>query len=104
LTGAVTDVVVERFPEANTAQVSHDVDEALAAHGAGLSGINLDANVFRPASYMTTALRHLGVAGSSEHWLVVAVVCSYFLASRFDPCGCGPALPGISGLGATPSW
>jgi Cu/Ag efflux pump CusA len=56
-------LVVERFPDANTAQVTHDVDEALEAMAPGLSGINLDANVFRPASYMTTALRHLGVAG-----------------------------------------
>lgn len=56
-------LVVERFPDANTAQVSHDVDEALDAMAPGLSGINLDANVFRPASYMSTALRHLGVAG-----------------------------------------
>ena len=49
-------LVVERFPDANTAQVTHDVDEALDAMAPGLSGIDLDANVFRPASYMTTAL------------------------------------------------
>jgi len=75
-------LVVERFPEANTAQVSHDVDEALDAMAPGLSGINLDANVFRPASYMTTALRHLGVAGLIGALGLVVAVGLLFISWR----------------------
>ena len=75
-------LVVERFPDANTAQVSHDVDEALDAMAPGLSGINLDANVFRPASYMSTALRHLGVAGLIGALGLVVAVGLLFISWR----------------------
>ncbi|HEY6684311.1 MAG TPA: efflux RND transporter permease subunit [Propionibacteriaceae bacterium] len=75
-------LVVERFPDANTAQVTHDVDEALDAMAPGLSGINLDANVFRPASYMTTALRHLGVAGLIGALGLVVAVGVLFISWR----------------------
>jgi Cu/Ag efflux pump CusA len=75
-------LVVERFPNANTAQVTRDVDEALDAMAPGLSGINLDANVFRPASYMTTALRHLGVAGLIAAVGLVAAVGLLFISWR----------------------
>src|SRR5215212_10721554 len=73
-------LVVERFPDANTAQVSHDVDEALDAMTPGLSGIEMDDHVFRPASYMTTALRHLGVVGLVTA-LVLAVAVGALLIS-----------------------
>ena len=75
-------LVVERFPDANTAQVTHDVDEALDAMAPGLSGINLDSNVFRPASYMTTALRHLGVAGLIGALGLVVAVGVLFISWR----------------------
>jgi Cu/Ag efflux pump CusA len=75
-------LVVERFPNANTAQVTRDVDEALDAMAPGLSGIDLDANVFRPASYMTTALRHLGVAGLIAAVGLVAAVGLLFISWR----------------------
>ena len=98
-------LVVERFPDANTAQVSHEVDEALDAMAPGLSGIDLDANVFRPASYMTTALHHLGLAGliGAGLFLVAVGVLFIVMAGRLDPCcGC-PAVTSIGGLGATPA-
>ncbi len=94
-------LVVERFPDANTAQVTHDVDEALDAMAPGLSGIDLDANVFRPASYMTTALRHLGVAGligrtGPRRRRRCAL---HLLAGRLDSCGGGSAVPRVGGRG-----
>ena len=75
-------LVVERFPDANTAQVTHDVEEALDAMAPGLAGINLDAHVFRPASYMTTALRNLGVAGLVSALLLVVSVGLLFTSWR----------------------
>jgi Cu/Ag efflux pump CusA len=75
-------LVVERFPDANTAQVTSDVDEALDAMAPGLAGIDMDANVFRPASYMTTALGHLGVAGLVSAVLLVAAVGLLFVSWR----------------------
>jgi Cu/Ag efflux pump CusA len=75
-------LVVERFPDANTAQVTHDVEEALDAMAPGLAGINMDAHVFRPASYMTTALRNLGVAGLVSGLLLVVSVGLLFTSWR----------------------
>src|SRR4249920_2666405 len=75
-------LVVERFPDANTAQVTRDVDEALDAMAPGLAGIDMDANVFRPASYMTTALRHLGVAGLIGALGLVVAVGVLFISWR----------------------
>src|SRR5215217_7105727 len=75
-------LVVERFPDANTAQVTHDVEEALDAMAPGLAGINMDAHVFRPASYMTTALRNLGVAGLVSALLLVVSVGLLFTSWR----------------------
>jgi Cu/Ag efflux pump CusA len=75
-------LVVERFPDANTAQVTHDVDEAIEAMKPGLAGINMDANVFRPETYMNTALRHLGVVGLVSAVLLVASVGLLFVSWR----------------------
>ena len=75
-------LVVERFPDANTAQVTHDVDEAIEAMKPGLAGINMDANVFRPETYMNTALRHLGVVGLVSALLLVASVGLLFVSWR----------------------
>lgn len=75
-------LVVERFPDANTAQVTHDVDEAIEAMKPGLAGINMDANVFRPETYMNTALRRLGVVGLVSAVLLVASVGLLFVSWR----------------------
>ncbi len=56
-------LVVERFPGADTAQVTRDVEEAMKATAPGLAGITVDPTVFRPADYLTSALDDLGVVG-----------------------------------------
>ncbi|HVK35555.1 MAG TPA: efflux RND transporter permease subunit [Microlunatus sp.] len=56
-------LVVERFPGADTAQVTRGVEEALEAMAPGLAGITVEPTVFRPADYLTTALHDLGVVG-----------------------------------------
>jgi Cu/Ag efflux pump CusA len=75
-------LVVERFPDANMAQVTKDVDEALEAMAPGLSGIEMDDHVFRPASYMTSALRHLGVVGLVTALLLVVAVGALLISWR----------------------
>src|SRR6185312_4665348 len=53
---------VERFPDANTAQVSHDVQAALDAMKPGLKGITLDTSVYQPVRYLDSALHRVGLA------------------------------------------
>jgi CzcA family heavy metal efflux pump len=52
-------VVVEKFPSANTLEVTRGVEKALAELGRGLPGVQIDANVFRLASYVEDSIANL---------------------------------------------
>src|SRR5206468_1081451 len=43
-------LVIEKFPEANTLDTTHGVDEAIEALRPGMSGVQFDTSVFRPAT------------------------------------------------------
>ncbi|CAN5646983.1 efflux RND transporter permease subunit [soil metagenome] len=60
--GAGLLMVVEKFPGANTLQVTQDVEAALDAMRPGLSGMEIDTSLFRPASYIEMAMDNLGLA------------------------------------------
>src|SRR4051812_33807039 len=55
-------LVVERFPNANTAQVTKDVQKALEAMEPGLKGITVDPSVYQPVRYLDSALHRIGLA------------------------------------------
>jgi Cu/Ag efflux pump CusA len=55
-------VVVEKFPGANTVDVTRDLDAAIESLEPGLSGVDLDVSFFRPADYIEDANRNLGTA------------------------------------------
>jgi CzcA family heavy metal efflux pump len=55
-------LVIEKFPGANTLEVTRGVEEALAAMSPGLSGIEVDASLFRPATFIETAVDNLTTA------------------------------------------
>lgn len=55
-------LVVEKFPNADTLEVTRGVERALAALGPGLGGIQVDAKVFRPATFIEEAVGNLGLA------------------------------------------
>src|SRR3954452_819558 len=55
-------LVVERFPDANTAQVTADVEAALDAMKPGLKGITMDPTVYQPVRYLDSALHRVGLA------------------------------------------
>lgn len=54
-------LVVEKFPGADTLAVTRGVEEALAALQPGLPNISVDTTVFRPASYLDTAIANLAI-------------------------------------------
>jgi Cu/Ag efflux pump CusA len=54
-------LVVEKFPDANTVEVTHGVEEALDALGQGLAGMEIDTTLFRPADYVEDSTRNLAV-------------------------------------------
>jgi Cu/Ag efflux pump CusA len=55
-------LVIEKFPGASTTQVTRGIDEALDAMRPGLSGIEIDSSVFRPANYIEAATLNVGLA------------------------------------------
>jgi CzcA family heavy metal efflux pump len=71
-------LVVEKYPWANTLDVTHGVEKALVDLQPGLPGITVDPSIFRPADFIQMALDNLGrslVLGC----LFVVLVLSLFL-------------------------
>ncbi|MGA8514244.1 MAG: efflux RND transporter permease subunit [Burkholderiaceae bacterium] len=52
-------LVIEKFPSANTLEVTRGVDQALAELGRGLPGVKIDANEFRLANYVSDSMTNL---------------------------------------------
>jgi CzcA family heavy metal efflux pump len=55
-------LVIEKLPGVNTLEVTRNVDEALAALQPGLPGVVFDTNIFRPATFLETAIANLSQA------------------------------------------
>lgn len=52
-------LVVEKFPSANTLEVTRGVEQALAELSRGLPGVQIDTKVFRLASYVEDSIANL---------------------------------------------
>ena len=55
-------LVVEKFPGANTLEVTQGVEAALEAMRPGLAGIEIDSTLFRPANYIEQATGNIATA------------------------------------------
>jgi CzcA family heavy metal efflux pump len=67
-------LIVEKFPWANTLEVTHGVEEALAQLAPGLPGVAIDSAIFRPATFIESAIGNLSVALLLGCLLVVIVL------------------------------
>jgi Cu/Ag efflux pump CusA len=67
-------LVIEKFPDASTLDVTRDVEAALAALQPGLSGIEVDSSLFRPATYLETATSNVALALVIALLLIVVVI------------------------------
>jgi Cu/Ag efflux pump CusA len=68
-------MVVEKFPEANTLEVTRGVEAALASLAPGLAGVRVDTEVYRPASALSST------AGDIGRWAVLAVALILLLGA-----------------------
>jgi CzcA family heavy metal efflux pump len=75
-------LVVEKFPDANTMEVTRGVEEALEAMKPGLTGINIDTTIFRAANYIELALSNLSSSLVAGTVLVVVVLTALFFGLR----------------------
>jgi Cu/Ag efflux pump CusA len=70
-------LVIEKFPDANTIEVTQGVEAALAALAPGLTGIEVDTSVYRPASSIETAMGNLGAALLVGAFLLVLAIAAF---------------------------
>ena len=67
-------IMVDKFPGADPAQVSRDVEAALADMAPGLPGITVDTELYRPASFLEEARSRIGLVTLIGFLLMLAVI------------------------------
>jgi CzcA family heavy metal efflux pump len=75
-------LVIEKFPGANTLQVTAAIDQALAALAPGMHGIHIDAQIFRQATFIETAIHNLSQSVIIGCILVVFVLLAFLFSWR----------------------
>ena len=75
-------LVVEKFPGANTVEVTRGVEQALDDMRPGLTGMETDSTIFRPADFIQMALKNLALALLLGFALLVVVVGAFFFNWR----------------------
>jgi CzcA family heavy metal efflux pump len=75
-------LVVEKFPGANTLEVTKNVEKALDKLRPGLSGLETDSSVFRPASFIEDAIDNLTLALIIAGILLALVLAAFLFAWR----------------------
>ncbi len=67
-------IVIEKFPEADVLEVTRGIESAMADLAPGLQGIEVDTTVFRPATFLETAVGQLGWAALAGLLLAALVI------------------------------
>ena len=75
-------LVVEKFPGANVRAVTEGVEEALEALRPGLSGVEIDPDVYQAQTFIDTALHNLGVWAVAGPALLLALLALVLFSWR----------------------
>jgi CzcA family heavy metal efflux pump len=70
-------LIVEKQPQGNTLDVTHDVEAAVEALRPGLQDVEIDSTIFRPATFIEVALENLKRALLIGCLLVVVVLVAF---------------------------
>jgi len=71
-------LVVEKLPWANTHAVTQELEKALAALRPGLSGLEMDSSLFRPATFLDLAVGNLSRALLIGSVLMLVALFAFF--------------------------
>jgi Cu/Ag efflux pump CusA len=71
-------LVVEKFPWANTEDVTRNVEKSLASLRLGLTGMDLDPTLFRPATFLELAVTNLSSTLLVSALLVMLALLAFF--------------------------
>jgi len=75
-------LVVQKFPNANTLEVTRGVEEAIDDMRPGLPGMEIDTTIFRPATFIELALDHLTEALLIGVLLVILILAAFLFEWR----------------------
>ncbi len=75
-------LIVEKFPWANTLDVTRGVEDAFAEMEPGLTGIEVDTTIFRPASFVEDSIKNLTRAMVIAAILVVLILVFFLFEWR----------------------
>ena len=75
-------LVVQKFPNANTLEVTRGVEEAIDDMRPGLPGMEIDTTIFRPATFIELALDHLTKALLLGVLLVILILAAFLFEWR----------------------
>ena len=75
-------LVVEKLPGTNTLALTRRLDEALTEMRPGLTGVRIDATLFRPATFIERALGNLGLAALIASALALLALIAAFMRWR----------------------
>ncbi len=75
-------LVIQRFPGTNLLKVTHGVEQSIKEMSPGLSGIQFDTTVYRPASYVEKSIDNLTLALIIGLGLLALVVGAFLLRWR----------------------
>ncbi|MDQ1483509.1 MAG: hypothetical protein QOF35_1585 [Actinomycetota bacterium] len=75
-------LVVQKFPGTNTLEVTKAVEDAIASLRPGLSDVKINTQVFRPASYIESALRNVALGAGIALLLTILLLGLLFTSWR----------------------
>lgn len=89
-------MVIEKFPEANVVDVTHELEKTIKTMAPGLNGVKMDTSVYRPSTYIENATNNLVFAalvgfallvlvlgGARSEWRIMTVRVATILLSLF---------------------
>ena len=92
-------LVIEKFPEANTPEVSKGIDAAFEALLPGLSGIEIDSSLYQPADFIDSSFSNLGTTLLIGAVLVIIVLGLAFFDWRLALIGAVTIATSLAGAG-----
>src|SRR3954452_2579916 len=75
-------LVVQKYPGANTLKLTKGLEDAMAAMRPGLPDITIDTTIFRPASFIETAIHNLTTTLLLGCLLVVLILVAFLFEWR----------------------
>ena len=75
-------LIVEKLPWGNTLDITRGVEQAMADLAPGLSGIEVDTTIFRPATFVEMSIENLGLAMLLGFLLVVIIIVAFLFEWR----------------------